>query len=475
MAANQLPIVGSDERPAASTVSVPALLARKRQGAALDADSLHHFALAIGDGQVADAQLGAFAMAVCWRGMDKNELLAWTEAVRDSGQLLRWPMLADRGPVLDKHSTGGVGDCASLLLAPLLAACGAFVPMLSGRGLGHTGGTLDKLSALPGYRLEVDVDTLQRVVTETGLAIVGAGPTLAPADRRLYAVRDVTATVDSLPLIVASILGKKLASGSEALVLDVKCGLGANLGSVERASELAVTLVSIAEQAGLPCRALLTDMQQPLAPAVGNALELDVCLQVLSGQKQAGRLQQLVMALGSELLMMSKLADSPRSAEAKLKSALVSGAAAECFARSVAALGGPTDVFDWAKQGFAAAPARLLWRARRAGCVVDLDARLIGQAAVELGAGRQQPDQRIDPRVGFKFAVEVGDRVEQGQVLGEIHAPSVSEAERALMRLESALGLADSATVPKLILHCLGADGERPEVARSALQPGVAA
>ena len=461
--------------PSAGALSVPALLARKRQGEALDAESLRRFARAIGERQVADAQLGAFAMAVCWRGMDRQELLAWTEAVRDSGEVLRWPMLADRGPVLDKHSTGGVGDCVSVLLAPLLAACGAYVPMLSGRGLGHTGGTLDKLSALPGYRLEVEVDTLQRVVSQTGLAIVGAGPSLAPADRRLYAVRDVTATVDSLPLIVASILGKKLASGSAALVLDVKCGLGANLGSIEQASELAATLVAVAGQAGLPCCALLSDMQQPLAPAVGNALELAVCLQILCGQRPGGRLLELVIALASELLMMSKLADSRCTAAAKLQAALDSGAAAQCFARSVAALGGPVDVFAWAKQGFAAAPVRLRWHARRAGSVVDLDARLIGQAAVELGAGRQQPDQCIDPRVGFEFAVQVGDRVEQGQLLGEIHARCAAEAERALMRLESALGLAETASVPTLILRRLGAVSPPISAAATASSAGVVA
>lgn len=427
-------------------------------------DSLRQFARAIAAGQVADAQLGAFAMAVCCQGMNEAELIAWTEAVRDSGEVLSWPRLTDRGPVLDKHSTGGVGDCVSLLLAPLLAACGAFVPMLSGRGLGHTGGTLDKLSALPGYRSEVDIPTLQRVVEGTGLAIVGASPALAPADRRLYAVRDVSATVESLPLIVASILGKKLAVGSSALLMDVKTGSGANLGDPDQATELATTLVRVAQRAGLPCRALLSDMSQPLAPAVGNALELALCLRYLANDLRPPRLHALVLALGAELLQMSGLADSIDAARVRLLAVLDSGAAAECLARSVAALGGPNDLFSWARRGFQRAPLHLAWYAPRAGWVSRLDARSIGLAAVELGAGRQFPEQNIDLRVGFELAVSVGDRVEAGQLLGWVHASRRDTAERALSRLAGALTLAEQAApVVELVSARVCLQGEHAE------------
>ncbi|MBD8526201.1 thymidine phosphorylase [Pseudoxanthomonas sp. CAU 1598] len=455
----------------ATALSIPAFLARKRHDKSWSAESLRVFARAIAAGQVADAQLGAFAMAVCCRGMDEAELLAWTEAVRDSGQVLRWPRLADRGPVLDKHSTGGVGDCVSLILAPLLAACGGFVPMLSGRGLGHTGGTLDKLSVLPGYRLDVDRTTLQRVVEQTGMAIVAAGADLAPADRRLYAVRDVSATVECLPLIVASILGKKLAVGSSALLLDVKTGSGANLGAADQVQALASGLVRVASRAGQPCRALLSDMSQPLAPAVGNALELALCLEYLQGRCRPKRLHALVLALGSELLQMGGLAHSAAEAEAGLLAALDSGRGAECFARSVAALGGPNDVFKWASQGIEQAPVRRDWRVASDGVVTALDAQLIGLAAVALGAGRQHPEQAIDVRVGVELALEVGDQVRAGQRLGCVHARTEAEAEQAIQQLDRALSIGEQATRPTLISGRIDGAGS----AASRYADGVAA
>ncbi len=434
------------------TLKIPAFLACKRRGERWSVSDLHAWSRAIADGSAADCQIGAFTMAACLAGMDSAETVAWTQAVRDSGEVLGWPELGTRGPVLDKHSTGGVGDCVSLVLAPMLAACGGFVPMISGRGLAHTGGTLDKMSVLPGYAIEVDAARLKRVVMDTGMAIVGAGASLAPSDRRVYAVRDVTATVDSLPLIVASILGKKLAAGADVLVLDVKQGSGAIFTDPQQAMQLARMLVDVANQTGLRCTALLTDMEEPLAPAVGNALELGLCLAYLQGEVRPPRLHEVSIALGAELLATSGLELSHEHAREKLLRALDSGAAAECFARSVAALGGPSDVFAWRRSGLEQAPVRRMFSAEGQGFVDRLDARLIGEIAVDLGAGRRHPDQVIDPWVGLQLAAQRGDWVEHGQPLCEVHAPDAAAAEQAIAVLERAVSLSNSAPVTATIV-----------------------
>jgi thymidine phosphorylase len=430
------------------------LLHCKRAGKSLGGAELQAFARAIASGEVSDAQLGAFAMAVCLRGMSLEEMGAWTLAVRDSGKRLDWSALRGNGPVLDKHSTGGVGDCVSLVLAPMLAACGAYVPMLSGRGLGHTGGTLDKLEAIPGYRVDVDDATLQRVVAEAGLAIVGAGPALAPADRRLYAVRDVTATVDSLPLIVASILSKKLAAGADALVLDVKHGSGASAESQLEAMALARALREVAGANGLRTAVLLTDMDEPLAPAVGNALELHLCLRYLAGEVEPPRLHQVTMALGIAALRLGGLAGSDTDAREKLLRVRASGHAAERFARMVHALGGPADVFRWAADPRDEAPVRRCVPAPNAGVVVRADARAMGVASVELGAGRAREGQPVDPRVGLSDIVPVGSEVEAGAPLAWVHAADEASAQRACARLRAAFVL-----------------GLRAEGARTLVQP----
>jgi thymidine phosphorylase len=278
------------------------LLRRKRMGQALTPDQIGQLVSGISDGRLGDAQVGAFAMAVCALGMNAEEITALTLAMRDSGTVLDWHGQGFDRPILDKHSTGGVGDLVSLMLGPMLAACGAFVPMLSGRGLGHTGGTLDKLESIPGYQTQISVDRLRQVVRETGVAIVGAGADLAPADRRLYSIRDITGTVESIALITASILSKKLAAGTDALILDIKTGNGASMPSLEQARSLALSLVQAANLAGLPTRALISDMSQPLAPAVGNALELQCTLSYLRGEARPARLHQLTLHLGAELL-----------------------------------------------------------------------------------------------------------------------------------------------------------------------------
>lgn len=431
------------------------LLHRKRAGKALDAAKLDAFAKAIATGEASDAQLGAFAMAVCLRGMNLDELHAWTLAVRDSGKCLDWTALRARGPILDKHSTGGVGDCVSLVLAPMLAACGAYVPMLSGRGLGHTGGTLDKLEAIPGYRVEVDDATLRRVVAETGLAIVGTGAALAPADRRLYAVRDVTATVDSLPLIVASILSKKLAAGADALVLDVKHGSGASAASQLEAVALARALREVAGASGLRTTVLLTDMDEPLAPAVGNALELHLCLRYLSGEVEPPRLHRVAVALGAAALRLGGLAADDVAAEAQLMRARASGEAAERFARMVHALGGPGDVFRWAADARDTAPVRRPVTALHAGVVLRADAHALGTACVELGAGRTREGQAIDPRVGLCDVTPVGTRVDAGAPLAWVHAADEASADRACGRVRAAFVLGPRAERARVLVQAL--------------------
>lgn len=430
------------------------LLRHKRDGEVLRDDEIQALVGGITDGSLCDAQVGAFAMAVRLRGMQPAETLALTLAMRDSGRVLDWRVFDLPGPLLDKHSTGGVGDSVSLLLAPMLAACGAYVPMLSGRGLGHTGGTLDKLEALPGYRTRVDIDELQRIVRDTGLAIVGASAELAPADARLYAVRDVTATVDSIPLITASILSKKLAAGTDALVLDVKTGSGATLIDPEAARELAHTLVAVASKAGLKACAWITAMDQPLTDRIGNALELGAVLDVLAGRGEQPLLLSLSLALGAELLIAGGLATDSSDAVERLRAALASGAAAERFARMVAALGGPKDVFARRNRLFAPAPMVAAVFAQRAGVVAGMDVRRIGMALVSLGAGRSHPDQAVDPRVGFTALARIGCRVDSERPLALVHAADKRSLLQASDALRDAFRIVDEAPQRDLpLLH----------------------
>ncbi len=320
------------------------IIRHKRDGIRLPNGDITAFVAGVVDGRVSREQTAAFLMAAFLRGLDRDETVALTRAMTASGTTLHWPDLP--GPVLDKHSTGGVGDTVSLMLAPMVAACGGFVPMISGRGLGHTGGTLDKLESIPGYDVRPAPDRLAAVVREVGCAIVGQTDDLAPADRTLYAVRDVTATVESVPLITASILSKKLAAGLSGLVMDVKTGSGAFMASLVGARDLAQSLVHVAGGAGLPTRALITDMDAPLAPAAGNALEVAEAIRYLTGKQRDARLHAVVIALGAEMLLLGGLAADHDAAVARLAASLDSGAAAACFARMVAALGGPSDLLE---------------------------------------------------------------------------------------------------------------------------------
>ncbi|UYG06583.1 thymidine phosphorylase [Halomonas sp. M4R1S46] len=424
----------------------------KRDGQSLDAATIRELVAGIGDGGLGDAQVGALAMAIYLKGMDAAETVALTEAVRDSGAVLDWSGLDLPGPVLDKHSTGGVGDLVSLVLGPWIAACGGHVPMISGRGLGHTGGTLDKLEAIPGYSVTPDTATFRRLVRDVGVAIIGQTGSLAPADKRLYAVRDVTATVESLPLIVSSILGKKLACGLDALVMDVKVGSGAFMPTAEASRELAETIAEVASQAGTPTTALLTDMSQPLAPCAGNALEVREALAVLTGECRDGRLLEVTRALAAEMLLAGGLAADRTAALARLDERLASGAAAERFARMVAGLGGPSDLLEAADRHLPAAPVVREIRAERAGYLQGLDARALGMAVVELGGGRRAAQDTIDPAVGLSGIAALGERVAAGQPLAVVHARSEDAAVRAERQFLAALELGEtSAGAPTLV------------------------
>ncbi len=426
-------------------------IAHKRDGLTLSASDIQAFVGGLTDGSVSDAQAAAWAMAVCCRGMDTAECVALTLAMQASGTRLDWHEPGLDGPVVDKHSTGGVGDTVSLMLGPMLAACGCFVPMISGRGLGHTGGTLDKLEAIPGYSVRPSLAHLQRLVRETGVAIVGAGDTLAPADRRLYAVRDVTATVESVPLITASILSKKLAAGLQSLVLDVKFGSGAFMRDTASAQALAHSLVSVGCGAGLPTLALLTDMDEPLAPSTGNALEVQLTIDYLTGKVQPSRLHEVVMALGAALLQQAGVAADELAARTMLDTSLANGQAAERFARMVAGLGGPNDLLERTSRYLAAAKvvrAVHLGDAATGGGakrVASIATRDLGWAVVQLGGGRRRSGDRIDASVGFSAMLPVGSVVERGAPLAFVHAADEASADEAVHAVQAAYTLADSA------------------------------
>jgi thymidine phosphorylase len=420
----------------------------KRDGGVLDAAELGRVARAIGDGSLSDAQVGALAMAVHLRGMTPAECAAFTIAMRDTGEVFDWSGESPPGPVLDKHSTGGIGDLVSLVLGPMLAACGAWVPMIAGRGLAHTGGTLDKLESIPGYRSRPPPERVRRALREAGVAIVGAGERIAPADARLYAIRDVTATVDCLPLIVASILSKKLAAGLDALVLDVKTGNGAVLPEAERGRELARAMVATAAAAGLPVSAFLTDMSEPLARSAGNALELSEAIAMLRGADCDARLLEVTLALGAEALALGRLAGDETAARAALVASLASGAAAERFARMVASLGGPADIVENPDAHLARAPVIADVPAARDGIVTTIDTHALGLAVVALGGGRTTPGQAINPAVGLDRLTPRGAAVRRGRPLARVHAATRDAAEAASRAVARAYHIGVAAPPP---------------------------
>jgi thymidine phosphorylase len=420
------------------------LIRRKRYGGELSADEIAQLVAGITDGSVSDAQVGALAMAIVWRDMTAAERVALTGAMTRSGEVLNWSDAGLHGPALDKHSTGGVGDKVSLLLAPIVAACGGAVPMISGRGLGHTGGTLDKLEAIPGYDVAPSPARMRAAVAGTGCAIVGQTGSLAPADRRLYAVRDATGTVESIPLIVASILSKKLAAGLNALVMDVKVGSGAFLPEIGAARELATAIVEVAAGNDLPTTALLTDMNQVLGRSAGNAVEVREAVDHFTGAAADARLREVTLALCAELLVLGGVAATRDHALTAATEALDSGSAAERFAAMVSELGGPSDLLEAPDRHLPAAPSVGPVFPDQDGVVTAVDVRAVGLAIIGLGGGRARESDAIDHAAGLTEVAAIGETVGPGgRPLAVLHARDADSATRAAQELRRAYTLGD--------------------------------
>ncbi|HTN64498.1 MAG TPA: thymidine phosphorylase [Devosia sp.] len=431
------------------------IIARKRDGLALAPDEIAAFIAGFASGSVSEAQAAAFAMAVYFRDMSMQERVALTLAMRDSGTVLDWSDLD--GPVADKHSTGGVGDNVSLMLAPILAAIGIYVPMISGRGLGHTGGTLDKFDAIPGYATSPDNALFRKVVREAGCAIIGQTADLAPADKTLYAIRDVTGTVESVPLITASILSKKLAAGLGALILDVKTGSGAFMPTLEKSRALATSLVEVACGAGLKTGALITDMNEPLASAAGNGLEVHNAVDFLTGRHQDPRLKEVTLALCAVVAEMCGRAKSVEAGRKLVEDALSSGRATERFGKMVAGLGGPSDFVERMDNHLAPAPIIRDVFATGQGTITAIDTKGVGMAVVILGGGRTKPKDAIDHRVGFDQLLGLGALADPSMPIARLHARDEASATEAEQRLKSAYRLGEHAPNHKLIVDTIAA------------------
>lgn len=433
------------------------IIAKKRDGGTLSADEINFLAKGMVTGEVTDAQISAFAMAVFFKGMEMDERVALTLAMRDSGDVLDWSHLD--GPALDKHSTGGVGDNLSLMLAPIVAACGGYVPMISGRGLGHTGGTLDKMDSIPGYTTQPDNETFRRVTKACGCAIIGQTASLAPADKRFYGIRDVTATVESIDLITASILSKKLAAGLDGLVLDVKSGSGAFMPSHEQSEALAESLVAVANGAGTKTSALLTDMNEVLGHAAGNAVEVATAVDFLTGAAQDLRVREITLALCADMLVLGDLASQAESL-AKVTEALDSGKAAEKFSQMVTLLGGPSDFVVAYKSYLPDAPITMDVEAPADGFVSSMDTREIGLAVVALGGGRTKPQDKIDHAVGITHIVDVGDKISKGDRIAQVLARTQDQADNAAARITGALDIGEKPEPTKTVYRRLAPTGD---------------
>jgi pyrimidine-nucleoside phosphorylase len=422
------------------------LIRRKRDGERLDAAEVRAFVAGVTDGSIPDYQTAAMLMAVFFRGLDDEELAAWSDAMLRSGDVLELGSVT--APKVDKHSTGGVGDKISLPLAPAVAACGVAVPMISGRGLGHTGGTLDKLEAIPGFRVDLSAAAFEAQVARLGACLIGQTERIAPADRKLYALRDVTGTVESIPLIASSIMSKKLAEGIDALVLDCKVGSGAFMKTLERARELARTIAAIGRAAGKRVTAVLTDMNQPIGRAVGNASEVAESIEVLRGGGPDDT-RALTVALGAEMLALAGVRDGA----SRVGEALDGGAALEKFREIVRAQGGDPRVCDDPDAVLPRAPSQTAVRARRPGTVAAIDAEAVGTAVVLLGGGRRRKEDRVDPAVGVTVVARLGDEVREGDPLALLHHRGDPAAAAAI--LAEAYRIADEAPPPRPLVHAI--------------------
>ena len=427
------------------------IIRKKRDGQPLTEAEINFMVKGITDNSVSEGQIAAFAMAVFFRDMSMQERIWLTRAMVHSGDVMDWSKADLNRPVVDKHSTGGVGDKVSLMLAAIVAACGGAVPMISGRGLGHTGGTLDKLDSVPGYNTSPDPNLLTKVVKNVGCAIIGQTSDLAPADRRFYATRDVTATVESIALITASILSKKLAAGLDALIMDVKYGSGAFKEKYDEAEELAKSIVTVANGAGLPTTAVMTDMNQVLGHTAGNAIEVRETIDFLMGKNVDPRLLEVVSTLCAEMLVIAGIADET-TAPLAVHGALNSGSAAERFAQMVAALGGPTDLMTNPDKHLPLAPIRKEVIAPRRGFIAAMDTRSMGVAVMDLGGGRHKASDPIDYGVGLSNILGIGGKVGPRQPVAIIHARDEAQAARAEKRILNALTLSDEAPHPSPVI-----------------------
>ncbi|CNH31478.1 thymidine phosphorylase [Yersinia pekkanenii] len=421
------------------------IIRKKRDGHPLSEEEIRFFINGIRDNAVSEGQIAALAMTIYFHDMSMPERVALTMAMRDSGTVLNWQSLNLNGPIVDKHSTGGVGDVTSLMLGPMVAACGGYVPMISGRGLGHTGGTLDKLDAIPGFDIFPDDNAFRKIIQEVGVAIIGQTSSLAPADKRFYATRDITATVDSIPLITASILAKKLAEGLDALVMDVKVGSGAFMPTYQLSADLAQAIVGVANGAGCKTTALLTDMNQVLASSAGNAVEVREAVRFLTGEYRNPRLLEVTMALCVEMLLSGGLAQDDADARAKLQAVLDNGKAAEVFGRMVAAQKGPNDFVERYDSYLPVAMLSKPVFAERRGIITAMDTRALGMAVVSLGGGRRRAADPIDYSVGFTDMARLGAGVDAQQPLAVIHANNEDDWQQAADAVRAAITLGDQA------------------------------
>ena len=415
------------------------IIRSKRDGNTLNKEEIDFFIKGIASNSVSEGQIAAFAMAVYFQGMSMDERVALAMSMRDSGTVLEWKSLDLDGPVVDKHSTGGVGDVVSLMLGPMIAACGGYVPMISGRGLGHTGGTLDKFDAIPGYQTAPDNELFRKVVKDVGVAIIGQTGDLAPADKRFYATRDITATVESIPLITASILSKKLAAGLDALVMDVKAGSGAFMPTYEESEELAKSIVFVANGAGCRTTALLTNMDQVLASSAGNAVEVREAVQYLTGEYANPRLHEITMDLCAEMLVLGGLAADVAKGREKLQAVLDNGKAAEVFGNMVTALGGPADFIENYDNYLEKAEIVRPVYALSPGIVQSMDTRALGMTMVSMGGGRRRASDSIDYAVGLTDMISLGEEAGAQKPLAMVHVRSESQFAEAENSIQQAI------------------------------------
>jgi thymidine phosphorylase len=422
----------------------------KRNRQTLPPQEIYEFIKALAENRISEGQVAAFAMAVWFNGMSAEETVALTLAMRDSGDVLAWPGIGK--PVGDKHSTGGIGDNVSLMLAPIVAACGVAVPMISGRGLGHTGGTLDKLEAIPGYDPFPSPERLREVVTQVGCAIVGQTGRIAPADKRLYAIRDVTATVDSVPLITGSILSKKLAAGLESLIMDVKTGNGAFMQNMADAEILARSIVDVANGAGVRTTALITDMNEPLADCAGNAVEVAHAMEFLEGRKAGTRIHEVVLTFAAHMLVNAGLEVDLATGEARANDALVSGRALELFGRMVLEMGGPADFVEKWKHYLPQAPVIQPVLAQQSGTISGFRTREVGLTVIGLGGGRLRPEDSIDHTTGFSRILPTGTAVEAGEPIAFVHAANEDDAQWASTEYLACVTISEEPVAPAPVI-----------------------